>query len=192
MKKIVTIAFLLIIASSMMLAQEKVTWQLEGAAGANVLYNNKAVAFGPTAHFGVDLLPIPQLLVRASLQAGSCARTKNDPNWIYGKNYFKGGVTLDVGWDIINTFNKNYRGTYHVQPYIRYQNIIASGNKNAKMVYSLGAGLRQTVDMTERVSLLIDCAGVVTDEYAWTHKTGIVGFAQVFVGVAYKLQNKKR
>ena len=90
-------------------------------------------------------------------------------------------------WDIINTFAHNKNGVYHIQPYIRYQNIIASGNNSTILSPALGVGLRQTIKMNNKLQLLIDGNALAADEYRWTHNNGYIGFLQAFIGIAYVL-----
>ena len=188
MKKILFTILAAIIMVPVTNAQDKkVTWHLEGAAGTNIAYDKGSLGAGVSGHVGVVLFPVSGLGIRASLQAGNCSAPKKDTEWLTGKNYFKAGVTVDVMWDIINTFSKNKNRVYHIQPYIRYQNIIANGNSSTILSPAFGLGLRQTVKMNNRLQLLIDGSALAANEYRWTHKNGYVGFLQAFVGIAYVL-----
>ena len=163
------------------------TWSFELGGGVNAMYDSGKLLVGPSAHLGVLLWAMPQVGFRVVGQVGSCPGMKGNDRWPFGDNFLRAGLSLDVLWDVINTFSTTYQGRYHVQPYARIQNIIAYGNKEAAFVLGIAPGIRQTFSLSEHWSVLLDGSAILFKEKDWTGGDGRLGFVQVYAGMVYNL-----
>lgn len=183
MNKLIVAITALFVSVSSAFAQ-KVEWSVGLDAGVNLLYDSgKVGGAGFVSQVGADAFVLPQLGFRAAVQLGVGNPIPGDEKWKLGRGHFAGGVSLDVLWDVIRTFNKTYSGLYSVQPYVRIGSLLGAGNQEMAFSMNYGAGVRQKVAVSKGLYLSLDMNAVVASEMSWRNVDGHIAFGQVRAGV---------
>lgn len=166
------------------------SWFADLGVGVNMMYNAKQVAgFGVGSQFGIGKYIIPQCAIRLSGQFGMATSVPvDDPKWFaQSDNYYRSAVALDMLWDIVNTADEDYVNKfYHIQPYVRLQELIGFRGENKAASFSLGGGLRQTFRLGVSLDAVLDAHAALTTETAWRGTGGWLIFGQVTAGLSYR------
>lgn len=188
-KRLITIAVAAFLAASSLQAQNNgVTWNLDLGVTSSALYDAGHVGgYGVGAGVGVVLMPIRQMGFRVTVPVGLGTSINRDPEWKLGDKYFQSGISLDVMWDIRETFSKEPDKRYHIQPYFRLSEMLGTGNKQIALCMALGAGLRQVFSINERFGILLDMNVLMMSERPWRNTEGKLLRGEVCVGVSFAL-----
>lgn len=190
LKKLFLSAIILGLSMTALSAQnQKPSWSLDVGLNSSAMYNAGAIGgYGVGASVGVVLMPIPQVGFRVDIPVGYGTSINKDPKWVVGDNYFKSAITLDVLWDIRETFCGRMNDMrYHIQPYFHFSELRGFGNLTKAYSIGLGFGLRQVYLFNDKIGILWDVNALVTCERCWRDVGGRVGMMESRVGVTFSL-----
>ena len=196
MKKVRFVIFVLLalaiptIAQAQQLNRNKVQWSIDIMPVGGSLYDSGRIG---GAFAGVDAavtaMVIPQVGFRVGLQAAYLAGPKGNQDWKFGdKAVFAPSMTVDVLWDIRNTFSKGSDIRYNIQPFFRFSTLMGTGSDQLAMSVGLGAGIRQLFKINRRIGIVWDMNAVISSDNAWHNQEpgkGKILFAQSGVGINY-------
>lgn len=184
--------------------KNKVQMSIDAAPVAGSLYDSGHIGgsiIGAGASF--NAMVIPQLGFRAGVQLAALRGPHHVSDWKFRNAAFHPSMTLDLLWDIRNTFSKKSDLRYHIQPFFRFAMLVGAGHAKADDTsgdinfptrraiacsVGLGAGLRQVFKINDKLGIVWDMNAIITGDSAW-HKQGggKIGIAQTLVGLNIKL-----
>lgn len=161
---------------------------VEGVVGANAVYDAKTLtSFTPGGQIAIGYQFLPQVLIRGSVQLGSAKPLLLNDGWFTESTFFRAGVAFDIAWDIINTVDEdNVKDFYHIQPYLRFQEMFGIAKEKSVAVFVAGAGLRNTFRLSDRLDAVLDLNAVLSSERKWHQSAGFFVFLYTGAGIAYK------
>lgn len=197
MKKIITLAALLLTAAAMLSAQETIpaipnpgNWTVDVGGGINSIFNPwKLEGVAPAVEVRVGKQLAPDAGIRLGFGGIQNAAPVNDAAWRGGRgNFTFWAIQGDLYWEPISTF-AGYKESrvYNLQPYVRFELLNTKETGATNREFAAGAGLRNIVRLNARTSVYVDLSAVVGRELAYRTTGHYITFPTLTAGFSFNI-----
>lgn len=164
-------------------------WTLQVGGGVNMVFNNRFGPVGPAAELRVGKWFTPAVGVRVGAIGYKNRPNGTETGWFSGRNdFYFGHASVDVMWNLLNTFNYNEHRFWDIVPYVRGGAIMTKQHDApAHFEPGFGVGIHNGLRLGKRVDLYLEASAVGAREKAYRERGTIAVFPSFTAGLVFKL-----